>query len=201
MKKKILLYPGSFSPMHIGHLCLANYMIESRPEFDELWFLLTPSSPFKNNPNQLLPEDFRRRWAEHVVGKHPRLKVSLEEFELPKPNFTYDTLEHLRAEFTDYDFSLLVGMDSLISLPRWHRGLEIMAETPIFVYPRPGYTLEMLEVKGLPDSITLLEQVPTFDISSTRIRRMLAEGHELPYFLSTETHHPLYHELVQLVRN
>lgn len=193
-KKKILLYPGSFSPMHIGHLCLANFIIERHREFDELWFMLTPSSPFKENSTQLLPADFRRRWAEQVIMEHPRLRLSLEEFELPRPNYTYDTLAHLRREYPHCDFALLIGMDSLRSMPQWYRGEEIMAQTPILVYPRPGYDLSA-SVLPPGDNITILDDVPTFDISGTRIRRMLREGYHLPYFLCTSIEDPLYSEL------
>lgn len=198
--KEVLLFPGSFSPLHVGHLCLANYVIEQMPEYDELWFLLTPSNPFKEKSQQLLPQDFRRRWAEHVMIRHPRLKLSLEEFELPRPNFTYDTLTHLRDEYSDCHFSLLVGTDSLLSLPHWHRGDEIMVQTPIVVYPRPGYDVDDAQMPKAA-VITMVQGVPTFDISSTRIRQMLREGADLPYFLSTSIDDPLYAELRSLLRS
>lgn len=197
-RKRILLYPGSFSPMHIGHLCLANYIIETQRDFDELWFLLTPSSPFKEHSPQLLPAEFRRRWAEHVIRSHPHLKLSFEEFGLPKPNYTYDTLTHLRENHKDCDFALLIGMDSLITLPRWYRSEELISETPIIVYPRPGYDIGRIECT-IPDTIRILEEVPVFDISSTRIRRMIKSGHDLPYFLATTMDDPMYRELSALL--
>ena len=195
--KNVLLYPGSFSPLHVGHLCLANFLIETT-EADELWFLLTPSSPFKD-PRQLLPQEFRAEWASEVLkrGGHPKLRLSTDEFDLPEPNYTYNTLLHLHRKYPGHRFTLLMGMDSLIDLPRWYRGKELMEEQEFLVYPRPGYALP----DGYNDrpNIRVLDDVPTFEISSTEIREMIAKGYALPYFLTLPLAHPLYQRLISLL--
>ena len=111
--REILFYPGSYSPLHIGHLCLANYIIEQmRDRFDELWFSLTPSNPFKED-NLLLPDDFRRRWAESLLREHPKIHLSLDEWELPQPNYTLRTMQYLHEKYPDSHFTLLMGLDCL----------------------------------------------------------------------------------------
>ncbi len=193
--KKVILYPGSFSPLHIGHLCLANYIVET-VETDELWFLLTPSNPFKD-PKDLLPESFRAEWIAEVLKLHPKLKLSTDEFGLPEPNYTYNTLRFLSAKYPDHRFTLLAGMDSLIDLPTWYRGKELMAHQEFLIYPRPGYDIpENFRQRA---NIQILDDVPTFEISSTEIREMIARGCNLPYFLTLPASHPLYRKLRDLL--
>lgn len=193
--KKVILYPGSFSPLHIGHLCLANYIVET-VETDELWFLLTPSNPFKD-PKELLPEEFRAEWVREVLDLHPKLRLSTDEFGLPEPNYTYNTLQFLREKYPDHHFTLLAGMDSLIDLPSWYRGAELLESQSFLIYPRPGYSIP--EDFGLRPNIRVLGDVPTFEISSTEIREMLAKGYDLPYFLTLPSSHPLYQRLQKLL--
>ena len=194
--KEIILYPGSFSPLHVGHLCLANYLIET-VEADELWFLLTPSNPFKD-PRVLLPEDFRAEWAREVLDRHPRMKLSTAEFGLPKPNYTHNTLAHLRRTHPECHFTLLIGTDSLIDLPRWYRGEELVREESFLVYPRPGFATPEW-ARERPNIRLLGDEVPTFEISSTEIRALLARGCRLPYFLALPSDHPLYKRLLRLL--
>ena len=193
--KEVILYPGSFSPLHIGHLCLANYIVET-VEADELWFLLTPSNPFKD-PKELLPEEFRAEWVREVLDLHPKLKLSVDEFGLPEPNYTFNTLRFLRGKYPDTHFTLLAGMDSLIDLPGWYRGAELLEEQSFLIYPRPGYKIPK-DFRERPN-IRILEDVPTFEISSTEIREMIARGCDLPYFLTLPSTHPLYVHLKSLL--
>lgn len=194
MVKHIVLFPGSFNPMHIGHLCLANYVVETREDVDELWLMVTPESPFKPS-KKLLNEDFRVRWALHQVEKHPQLRVSTTELSLPRPNYTYRTLNHLKEHYPDHRFTLLIGMDSLQTLPQWYEGERLMSETNILVYPRLGYDIPE-DLPILPDNIKVID-APIFDISATEIRALLGQGHHLPYFLNTTISHPLYIELIE----
>ncbi len=191
--KHVILFPGSFNPMHIGHLCLANYIVETQSDVDELWMMVTPSNPFKASAD-LLDEEFRVRWATHQVTEHPGIHISTVELSLPRPNYTYQTIQHLREIHPDYRFTLLIGMDSLINLPKWHRGQELMQEVEILVYPRPGYTLPDDFI--LPRGVQVIE-APTFDISATRLRNLLLAGQTLPYFLNISTDHPLHKELLR----
>lgn len=196
-ERHILLFPGSFSPMHVGHLCLANYIIETRPEVDELWMSLTPASPFKDH-HSLLPDELRIKWAQHVLGRHSRIKLSLVEQKLPKPNFTINTLEHLIAEYPTYRFSLMMGMDSWLSFPQWHRANELLGMTTIYVCARPGYPTPE-EKKPEHKEVIYLKNTPFFDISSTRIRTLLKQGATLPYILQARPDDPIYQELVDSI--
>lgn len=196
MSKHIVLFPGSFNPMHIGHLCLANYIVETTPTIDEIWVLVTPTNPFKTHTT-LLPEDFRVRWARHHVRRHPRLKVSTVELSLPRPSYTIRTLDHLRTLYPTYDFTLLIGMDSLETLPQWHEGSRLMQQERILVYPRLGAKVPE-HLQPLPPNITILD-APIFEVSATRIRQMVRSGHHLPYFLDLDSDHPLYTELQTLL--
>lgn len=195
--QEILFYPGSYSPLHIGHLCLANYMIEQlRDCFDELWFSLTPSNPFKED-RQLLPDDFRRRWAENLLRQHPKIRLSLDEWELPHPNYTLRTMQYLHEKYPDKHFTLLMGMDSLLWLNKWYHSDELTSTTDILVYPRPGYSLPADFV--CPPRVHIMDDVPTYEVSSSDIRERLAEGKDLPYLLATPIDHPLYRELLRLI--
>ena len=183
--------------MHVGHLCLANYLIETRSEVDELWMTLTPKSPFKHDA-YLLPDELRIRWAQQVLGRHPKLKLSLIEQELPKPNYTVNTLEYLIKKYPAHRFSLLIGMDSWISFPKWHRANELLSMTTIYVCARPGYSTPKERSKY--KQVIFLKDTPYFDISSTKIRALLRDGADLPYLLQTEYRSPIYQELIRSVK-
>lgn len=196
--REILFYPGSYSPLHIGHLCLANYIIEQmRDRFDELWFSLTPSNPFKED-NLLLPDDFRRRWAENLLREHPKIRLSLDEWELSQPNYTLRTMQYLHEKYPDSHFTLLMGLDSLLWLHKWYHSDELTQTTDILVYPRPGYHLP--EDFEMPARTRVIDDVPTYEVSSTDIRERLEEGKDLPYLLATSIDDPLYQELSELIR-
>ncbi|WP_278834105.1 nicotinate (nicotinamide) nucleotide adenylyltransferase [Porphyromonas cangingivalis] len=198
MAKHIVLFSGSFNPMHIGHLCLANYVAELHPDVDEVWLMVTPANPFKSHTH-LLDEDFRVRWASHQIGKHPKLKVSTIELSLPRPSYTFHTLKHLREQYPDYKFTLLMGMDSLETLPRWYEGERLIKDENILIYPRLGHHVPR-SLSPLPKNITVID-APIFDISATEIRSLLHQGHRLPYFLNMEVTHPLYIELIDQLKH
>lgn len=192
--KHILLFPGSFSPMHVGHLALGNYLVETQPEVDEIWYSLTPESPFKQG-KVTLSEEFRARWAEAALHNHPRMKLTLEELSLPKPNYTYNTLQHFKEKYPNYRFSLLVGSDTWRGFLGWHRPWEILASTTVYIYPRPGYSYG----NALPLGTILLEDAPLFQVSSTEIRQLLQRGAQLPYLLAHNSSSPLYQELIGIL--
>lgn len=192
--RRVILYPGSFNPLHIGHLCLANYVVEMHEEVDELWISITPSNPFKHS-QELLPEEFRVRWAQQQVHLHPRLKVSTVELSLPQPNYTINTIRYLKEQYPDTQFILLIGMDSLLHLSAWYQADQLLQEVDVWVYPRPGYT----SPKELPINVKIIE-APTFDISATQLRKMLMAGKQLPYFLAEEDGSDLYYELLDHLR-
>ncbi|MDO5017311.1 MAG: guanylate kinase [Porphyromonas sp.] len=193
-EKRVLLYPGSFNPLHVGHLALANYLIEELEDrFDELWFLLTPNSPFKKQC-ELLPSDFRAAWISHLIQNHPKLRLSQEEENLEAPYYTINTVRYLKAKYPETRFSLLIGADSLITLPEWHKSAELIDEIDILAFPRPGYDPSVVDSQTL-SRVEVLTDVPTFRISSTLVRELLRSGKALPYLLGIDISHPLYRQL------
>lgn len=197
-EKKVLLFPGSFNPMHVGHLAIANFIAEQYSDrYDEVWLLLTPNSPFKEKIEKL-PTEFRAEWITHLIEGYPHLKLSLEENNLQPPYYTIHTVRHLKAKFPKVDFTLLIGADSLVDLPGWYGAEELLAEIKIIAYPRPAYDRSLVKPELL-EKVELLEDVPTFEISSSQLRSLLREGKALPFLLGTRIDEPLYRQLHQLL--
>lgn len=170
---------GSFNPIHIGHLAVANYMLEYVP-FNELWFVVSPQNPFKEEEN-LAPASHRLKMSQIAIQKDLRFKVSDIEFNLPKPSYTIHSLRKISETFPNHRFSLIIGSDNLQTLNRWYAAEEILHAFPIFVYPRPGYPL-----KGVSDDILSavnLIEAPSLNISSTLIREGIKKGKKLPYLV------------------
>jgi nicotinate-nucleotide adenylyltransferase len=115
--KKIGLFFGSFNPIHIGHLILANYILENS-DMDELWFVVSPQNPFKDKKS-LLKDHNRLDMVQLAVKNYPNMSASNVEFSLPKPSYTIDTLTYLHEKYPDYSFSLIMGEDNLESLHKW----------------------------------------------------------------------------------
>ncbi len=176
VKKRVILYFGSFNPIHRGHIALAEYVVE-RGLCDDLIMVVSPQNPLKSR-SELAPELERFTMAELACAnsKFPdRIKASLIEFMLPKPSYTIDTLRHLRAEYgSQMEFSILMGGDLVEQLERWKDYEEILADYPIYLYPRRGERVD----KYL-DKIHILEDAPLFDISSTQIRDGLMRGDDV----------------------
>lgn len=197
-EKRVLLFPGSFNPMHVGHLAIANFIAEQYSDrFDEVWLLLTPDSPFKEKIEKL-PTEFRAEWIRHLIKGYPQLKLSLEENNLKPPYYTVHTVQHLKKKFPKIGFTLLIGADSLVDFPGWHGAEQLLEEIKIIAYPRPAYDRSLVKPELL-EQVELLEDVPTFEISSSQLRQLLIQGKALPYLLGTRLDEPLYRELHQLL--
>ncbi|MBP8777915.1 MAG: nicotinate-nucleotide adenylyltransferase [Bacteroidaceae bacterium] len=177
MKKRIAVYGGSFNPIHIGHLALANYLCEWG-EVDEVWFLISPQNPLKII-RDLLPEELRLDLVRAAIADYPRFKASDFEFHLPKPSFTYRTLEALKKEYPDFEFILLMGADNWLIINQWRNYEAIIAENRILIYPRLGYSISE---SALPSTVRLIN-APVFEFSSSAIRQALREGKDLRFFL------------------
>ncbi|NNE55259.1 MAG: nicotinate-nucleotide adenylyltransferase, partial [Flavobacteriales bacterium] len=132
--KRVGLYFGTFNPIHIGHLIIANYMA-NHTDLDEVWLVVTPHNPFKDQ-SALLPDHHRLQMAYLAIKDNMKLQVSDIEFDLPKPNYTINTLESLVEKYPDHKFTLIMGEDNLRSFDRWKRYEDILASFPIKVYPR-----------------------------------------------------------------
>jgi nicotinate-nucleotide adenylyltransferase len=174
---KVGLYFGSFNPVHIGHMAIANYMVEYAG-IDQLWFVVSPQNPHKRKEN-LLNDIDRLEMVHLAVDDDYRFRVSDIEFRLPKPSYTIDTLTHLSEKYPDHHFSIIMGSDNLESLHKWKNSDSILENYGIIVYPRPGFNKESLV--HIPN-LTIAE-APLMEISSTYIREAIKEGKNIRHFL------------------
>jgi nicotinate-nucleotide adenylyltransferase len=163
---KIGLYFGSFNPIHIGHLIIANHIVENST-LDQIWMVVTPHNPLKNK--QTLLDDYQRLELVFLATEdYPKIKPSDMEFKLPQPNYTVNTLAHLQDKFPTHTFSLIMGEDNLKSLHKWKNYEVILQNHEIYVYPRISSCEDKLDLKTNP-KIHFIE-APIVEISSTFIR-------------------------------
>lgn len=173
--KRILLYFGSFNPVHRGHVAIAEYAVE-KGLADEVVLVVSPQSPHKEQDG-LASEFHRYEMAELAAAgsRYPdRILVSLVEAALPKPSYTINTLRFLKKEFPGVEFSILMGADLARGLDTWKDSSEITEGYDIYVYPRPGEDAGACEGR-----IKTLADAPLFDVSSTEIRRRYLEGSDI----------------------
>ena len=176
-RRKTGIFSGSFNPIHIGHLALANYLCEFEG-LDELWFLISPQNPLKEQTD-LWPDELRLKLVQLSIEGYPKFQASDFEFHLPRPSYTIDTLDKLKTSYPDREFFLIIGSDNWTLFDKWREPERIIAENNLLIYPRPGFTINKGE---LPETVRLV-QSPTFEISSTFIRQALAEGKDMRYFM------------------
>jgi len=178
IRLKIGLYFGSYNPIHIGHLAIANYMVEFT-DIDQLWFVVSPQNPFKKKEN-LLADYHRLELVNRAIENDERFRASNIEFNLPKPSYTIDTLTYLQERFPDYSFVILMGADNLESFPKWKNFEMIVENYGVVVYPRPGFEMSKVPVHK---NITVAEGVPLMEISSSFIRNTIKEGKDIRHFM------------------
>ena len=167
--KKVGIFGGSFNPIHTGHIALAKSLCE-KAGLDEVWFMVSPMNPFKKTATDLLDDHLRLEMVEKALEKEPQLKACDYEFRLPKPSYTWHTLQAISLEFTDIEFTLLIGGDNWAAFDKWYHHEDILAHYPIVVYPRQGNS-----VGEVPEGVTIVE-TPLLNISSTEIRQRIKEG-------------------------
>ncbi len=186
------LYFGSFNPIHVGHLIIANHMVEYG-EVDQVWMVVSPHNPHKQK-NTLLADHHRLALVKEAIDSNPRLRVSDIEFGLAQPNYTVKTLAYLKEHHPDHQFTLIMGEDNLRSLHKWYNYEQVL-QHDILVYPRV-YTPRELE-ETLPEkssellnhpNVTFLKDLPLMAVSSSYIRKAISEGKDVRYLLTDPVH-------------
>lgn len=181
------LFFGSFNPIHTGHLIIAQHLLNSVP-IQQVWLVLSPHNPLKDKAT--LANDYDRlHLAQLAVEDDPHIKVSNIEFSLPRPSYTIDTLAHLKEKYPGYRFSLIMGGDNLVSLPKWKNHELIVRDHRIYVYKRPGAEEGTAEYLNHPQVI--ITEAPLLDISSTYIRNLIQQGKSVRYMVPEKVYREL----------
>lgn len=168
-KKKVGIFGGSFNPIHTGHIALAKSLCQ-QAGLDEVWLMVSPMNPFKKEATDLLTDKLRLEMAEQAIADEPKLKACDYEFHMPKPSYTWNTLQALSQDFPHVSFTLLIGGDNWASFGKWFHHEDILSHYPIVVYPRKG-----CDIGKVPSGVTIVE-TPLLNISSTEIRQRIKEG-------------------------
>ena len=163
---KIGLYFGSFNPVHIGHLIIANHAV-NETDLNQVWFVVSPQNPFKESAG-LLNEYHRLHLIKSAIDGENNLRASSVEFNLPKPYYTVDSLAYLKEKYPEHQFAILMGSDGFKNINKWKNYKVILDNHLIYIYKRPGF--EITETYGA--TVQILE-APLLEISSTHIRDLI----------------------------
>jgi len=178
--KNIGLYFGTFNPIHVGHLIIANHLVENS-DLDEIWMVVTPHNPFKKK-SSLLDNVHRFSMVDRATENYPKIKPSDIEFKLPQPNFTVHTLAHISERYPDDRFSLIMGEDNLKSFHKWKNYETILEYHHIYVYPR------ISDGKAAHRFVNHIKihvvEAPIVQISSTMIRNGIKNKKNIKALLS-----------------
>lgn len=195
-KREIGVFSGSFNPIHIGHLVLANYITEFT-YINEVWFVVSPHNPLKTTIN-MANETQRFEMCKLAIRGMSKFKVSDIEIGMPKPSYTINTLDRLKKDYPQYNFTLIIGADNYVQLPLWKEYKRLKEENKILVYPRlfeksiPNFKSK----KGNEENVQFCD-APIIEISSTFIRSAIHKGKNISSFLPKDVYsyiiqHTLY---------
>ena len=176
--KKVGLFFGSFNPVHVGHLIIANYMA-THTDLQEVWLVVSPQNPLKKKKSLARDHD-RLHLVRLAIEDNPLLRVSDIEFGMPQPSYTVETLAYLREKHPDYQFVLIMGGDNLGTLHKWKNYEIILRDYKIYVYQRPDY--ELGQFQNHP-SVAIFA-APLMQISASYIRKCIAAGHSIEYLVT-----------------
>jgi len=189
---KVGLYFGTYNPIHIGHLIIANHMAQNS-ELDQVWLVVSPQNPLKNKAT-LLADYHRLALIETAIEGNPKLKASNIEFDLPKPSYTIDTLTYIQEKHPEHEFSIIMGEDNLRTLHKWKNYDQILNHFNIFVYPRVLTQQELQNESNQKETpfkdhpkITITD-APVMKISASFIRNAIKEKKDVRYLLSEPVH-------------
>ncbi|MBK9491852.1 MAG: nicotinate-nucleotide adenylyltransferase [Haliscomenobacter sp.] len=176
---KIGLFFGSFNPIHVGHLIIANYMA-TQTDLKEVWLVVSPQNPLKSKDSLARDQD-RLHLVRMAIDDNQKLRASDIEFSLPQPSYTIDTLTYLRERHPDKQFVLIMGGDNLPTLPKWKNYALILRDFELYVYKRPEYALGELENHP---QVKVFDKVPQMQISASYIRESIAAGLPVQYLVT-----------------
>ena len=182
---KIGLFFGSFNPVHIGHMIIANHMAEYT-DLDQIWMVISPQNPLKLKTSLAKDHD-RLHLVQIAIGNNSKLKASNAEFNLPIPSYTIDTLTYLKEKHPEKTFSLIMGGDNIEGIENWKNYETLLAEYDIYVYQRPGYQIGKYSIH--PRVKVLF--APMIDISATFIRNALKNKKSIQYLVPDIVFHYL----------
>ena len=172
---KIGLYFGTFNPIHVGHLIIANHMAQ-HSDLDKIWMVITPHNPFKKK-SSLLTNHHRYQMVQRALDEYPKIEASTIEFDLPQPNYTVHTLAHLQEKYEEHEFCLIMGEDNLKSLHKWKNYEVILEHHHIYVYPRISQGTVEHQFVNHPKIHKV--DAPIMEISSTAIRKGIKAGENI----------------------
>ena len=172
------LFFGSFNPVHVGHMIIANHMIQYT-DLNEIWMVVSPHNPLKSKAS-LAKDSDRLHLVQLAIDDNPHIKASNIEFSLPVPSYTIDTLTHLQEKYPKREFCLIMGGDSVESLPKWKNYELLLQNYDIYVYERPGYNTTL--AADYP-RIIIVKDVPMMDISATFIRNAIRNKKSIQYLV------------------
>lgn len=181
--KKVGIYGGSFNPIHRGHIALARQMLR-KAHLDEVWFLVSPLNPFKQASTDLLDDQTRLQLTRQALADEPRLVASDYEFHLPRPSYSWDTLQALSRDYPEHEFVLVIGADNWLAFDRWYHAEDILDSYPIVIYPREDCPID---AATLPPTVQLVK-TRLYNMSSTDIRRRIREGRPVRRLLPPAIH-------------
>jgi nicotinate-nucleotide adenylyltransferase len=180
------LYFGSFNPIHIGHLIVAQAVLE-QAGLDEVWFVVSPQNPLKKNKN-LLHEFDRYDMVNLAIEDNDRFKVSDIEFNMPRPSYTIDTLTYLSEKHQGQRFKLIIGGDNMAIMPKWKNSEKIIEDFGLIVYPRPGSE----SVNTVQHRNISYINAPLLDISATYIRKCIRQNKSIQYLMPEKVSRFIY---------
>lgn len=193
---KVGLFFGSFNPIHIGHLAIANYLLEFT-NLNELWFVVSPHNPLKFK-HTLLADYHRHELVRRAIDDYPQMKVSNIEFKMPKPSYTIDTLTYLEEKYPNKNFVLIIGSDNIGSFHKWKNFQVLLSNYSIIVYPRINSADKSKikfneQIEPYKNAFKFVD-APIIELSSAMIRNAIKEGKNVQFFL----YEPVFQYLTEM---
>ncbi len=174
---KVGLFFGSFNPVHVGHMIIANHLAEYT-DLNQIWMVVSPHNPLKNKAS-LAKDNDRYHLVQLAIGDHTKIRASNVEFSLPTPSYTIDTLTYLEEKFPEKSFSLIMGGDSLTGIEKWKNYEKLLSDYDIYVYKRSEADTIMYEHMN---NIKIVD-APLLDISATFIRNAIKNKKSVRYLV------------------